>query len=215
MQTLRMRICELPAVWSRTFLCKLTLLIALLTGADSQNVSAQTAIRLDPSGDTEYSAPGFQDMVRVEVSKEADGFVVRMEMAATIPGNPPLPPPAVHEISWAWAFQLDPTTFPKGYPNAPGSTLPSEVYAYVGWDGTSFHGIVIDRRPLLNGEPATILTVPFSVLGATLELHVPSAVIGNLPSFRVTGLTIDWSGPIGTGGFHFVDQTSRPAVTWP
>jgi len=216
MQTLRTRICELPAVWSRTS-CILAALITILACVYSRNVSAQTAIRLDPSGDTKFSAPGFQDIIRSEVSKEGDGFVVRMEVAATIPASPPLPRPAVHEIWWTWAFQLDPTTWPAGYPSAPGSTLPSEVQAHVGWDGTSFHGIVIDRRPLLNGEPATILTVPFSVQGATLELHVPSAVIGNPSSFRWPTVTTDWSGPVGSGGFHFVDHGSPPgqAPTWP
>lgn len=214
MQTWRTGICELTAVWSRTLLCKLALLVALLTGMDSQNVLAQTAIRLDPSGDTKLGAPGFQDIVRSEISKEGDGFVVRMEVAATIPVNPPLPRPAVHEIWWVWAFQLDPATWPAGYPSAPGSTLPSEVHAHVGWDGTSFHGIVIDRRPLLNGGQATILTVPFSVQGATLELHIPSSVTGIPSTFGWASVTTDWSGPVGTDGYHFVDSTSPP-VNWP
>jgi len=177
----------------------------------------QTSVDLDPAGDTEFGAPGFQDIVRAEVSKEGDEFVLRMEMAATIPVNPPLPAPAVHEIWWMWAIDLDRTTTPAGYPCAPGCTLPSEIHACVRWDGSSFHGIVIDRRPLLNGGQATILTVPFSVQGATLELHVPSAVIGNPSSFRWPTVTTDWSGPVGSGGFHFVDHGSPPgqAPTWP
>lgn len=198
----------------KALLCKLALLIAVLTGADSQNVSAQTAMRLDPSGDTKFGAPGFQDIVRSEISKEGDEFVVRMEVAAPIPVNPPMPRPAVHEIWWIWAFQLDPNTWPPGYPSAPGSTLPSEVHAHVGWDGTEFHGIVIDRRPLLDGGQATILPVPFSVQAASLELHVPAAVIGNLSSFKWASVTSDWSGPVGTDGYHFVDSTSPP-VDWP
>ena len=217
MQARRTRICELPAAWSRTLLCKLALLIAILTGVGSQNVSAQTSVDLDPSGDTDFSAPGFQDIVRAEVSKEGDEFVLRMEMAATIPVNPPLPRPAEHEIWWMWAIDLDRTTQPAGYPCAPGCTLPSEIHACVRWDGSSFHGIVIDRRPLLSGGQAIIMTVPFSVHGATLELRVPSAVIGNPSSFRWPTVTTDWSGPVGTGGFHFVDHGSPPgqAPTWP
>jgi len=174
----------------------------------------QTSVDPDPAGDTEFSAPGFQDIIRSEVSKEGDEFVVRMEMAAPIPVNPPLPRPAVFEIWWVWALNLDLAAWPAGYPNAPGGTLPSEVMAHVGWDGTSFHGIVIDRRPLLNGGEATILTVPFSVQGATLELHIPSAVMGNPSSFKWACVTTDWSGPVGSGGFHFVDGTFQP-LFWP
>ena len=213
MQTLRTRICEPPAVWSRTSLCILAALIAVLTGVASQEVSAQTSVLTDPSGDTDFNAPGFQDIIRAEVTKESDGFVVRMEVAAAVPANPTLPRPGVSEIWWVWALQFDPTS-PQGYPIAPGETLPSEVHCHIGWNGTSFSAEVIDRRPLLNGGQPIIMTVPFSVQGSTLELHVPSAVVGNRSSFGWAALTWDWSGPVGTGGLHFVDLNTGHR-SWP
>ncbi len=214
MRIAQSQIHELPAVWSRPSTCLFALVIAILIGVYSQDVSAQTASYSDPSGDTDFKAPGYQDILRAEITKESDGFVVRMEVAAAVPANPPLSLPAQNEMWWLWAFDLDPATTPSGYPNAPGSTLPGEIHARIVWNGTSFSGEVIDRRPLLNGGEAIITPVAFSHQGSTLEVHVPSAVVGNPASFTWGVLTSDWSGPVGTGGYHFVDLIPG-RKTWP
>ena len=213
MKTGQSRTHELPAVWSRSSTFLFVVVIAILTAVNSQDVSAQTASYSDPSGDADFKAPGYQDIIRAEIAKESDGFVVRMEVAAAVPANPPLSPPARVEIHWVWAFNLDPAT-PRGYPIAPGLTLPGEVHARIAWNGTSFSGEVIDRRPLLSGGEAIITQALFNIEGSTLELHVPSAVVGNPTSFGWGVLTQDWSGPVGTVGYHFVDIIPG-RKTWP
>ena len=78
----------------------------------------------DPVGDALFNAPAFQDIVRVEMTKTAGGDLeLLMEMAGSVPVNPPLPPPGNSEIWWMWVFDLDPTTFPVGYPLPPKSTM--------------------------------------------------------------------------------------------
>ncbi len=124
--------------------------------AFSQLASDETSVVLDPAGDANFGAPAFQDIVRSEISKQGGSFVLLMEMSGSVPENPPLPPPGISEIWWAWAFNLDPTMSPQGYPFAPGVALPADFVVYVGWDGTEFKARAIDRRPLLTGEEASL-----------------------------------------------------------
>jgi hypothetical protein len=101
---------------------------------------------------------------------------------------------------------LDPTANPRGYPIAPGSSVNPEFIVYVSWDGAAFAGTAIDRRPLLTGGEAIITPVPFSVNGAVVEAVLASALIGDVPpSFVWHVRTMNWSGPIGSGGYHFAD----------
>jgi hypothetical protein len=166
----------------------------------------QTGIVIDPAGDVDHHAPAFQDIVRGEIQKKGGSFILRMEMAGPIPGNPPLPQPANRQISWAWSFDLDPTTTPKGYPFAPGDKVLSEFWVYVSWDGAEFRGYAIDRRPLLTGGNAIVTPVPFSIDGAIVEAVLASALIGNPSSFRWGVRAIDVSSHLGTGAINTVDS---------
>jgi len=180
--------------------------ITVVTIAVTRPASAQTSGVLDPVGDVDFRAPAFQDIVRGEIQKKSGSFVLRMEMAGPIPDHPPLPPPGTSEIWWTWAFDLDPTTSPKGYPFAPGYAAPAEFLVYVSWDGTEFRGYAIDRRPLLTGGNAIITHVPFSISGAIVEAVLASVLIDNTASFRWGTRTFDWSSShLGTQGFNAVD----------
>jgi hypothetical protein len=170
--------------------------------------SDQTSTILDPVGDTYLvNAPAFQDIVRAQVTKTADGdFHLLMEMAGNVPENPPLPPPGVREIWWQWGFDFDPNTFPAGYPY-PGPGLRAEFLAYVRWDGTDFAGILIDRRPLLTGGEALITSVPISIDGTIVEAVLASELLGDVPPSFVWGpATRDWSGPVGSNGSNSLDD---------
>ena len=162
----------------------------------------------DPVGDTKHNAPEFQDMVIGQMTKTASGdFELRMDMAGPVPAAPSLPPPATNQIWWFWAFDLDPTTNPKGYPVAPGASINPEFVVYVSWDGAAFAGTAIDRRPLLTGGEAIVTSVPFNINGTIVEATLASTLIGDVPaSFGWHLRTIDWSGPVGTGGYHFPDE---------
>src|SRR5687767_2560435 len=95
----------------------LSLALVVLASAVAQPVSAQTSTLLDPVGDARYNAPAFQDIVMGQMTKTESGdFELLMIMAGPVPAAPPLPRPGVREIWWIWAFDLDSTTIPEGYP---------------------------------------------------------------------------------------------------
>src|SRR6476620_1832761 len=98
-------------------------IVVVLTAGLPASAGTQTSIVADPAGDTGFHAPGFMDMVRVEVAKTGRTFEFRRILAEPIPSVPPLLPPSQDRISWAWGLDTDPTTFPKGDPVAPGVSL--------------------------------------------------------------------------------------------
>ena len=161
----------------------------------------------DPVGDTLFGAPAFQDMVFAQMTRTAGGdFALLMEMAGPVPAAPPLPLPATNQIWWFWGFDLDLTASPRGYPLPPGSAIVPEFIVYVSWDGAAFAGTAIDRRPLLSGGDAIITSVPFSIHGTSVEAVLDSTLIGDVPPSITWHLrTLDWSGPVGSGGYHFPD----------
>jgi len=160
----------------------------------------------DPVGDALFSAPAFQDVVFGRMTKTASGdFELLLELAGPVPVNPPMPTPARSEIWWAWAFDLDPTTFPEGYPFRAADGRRPEFMVYVSWDGNGFAGAAIDRRPLLTGGEAVITPVAFKISGTIVEAVLPSALIGDVPaSFHWAPVAFDWSGPVGSEGVQIV-----------
>jgi hypothetical protein len=181
---------------------------AVLTSALAQPVSTQTSTVFDPVGDAHFSAPAFQDVVLGQMTKTANGdFELLMEMAGPVPVAPPMPPPGNHEIWWVWGFDLDPTTFPAGYPYLKAYGV-FEFSVHVSWNGTQFAGTAIDRRPLLTGGTAVITPVTFSIDGTIVEAHLPYTLIGAVPtSFAWAAGTGAWSGPVGLSeGHHLVDD---------
>ena len=170
-------------------------------------MSDQTSTVSDPVGDAKFNAPAFQDVVFVQVTETASGaFELLMEVAGPVPVNPPLVPPGHSEISWVWNFDLDPTTFPAGYPYLKAAG-PAEFDVHVSWNGVEFAGTAVDRRPLLTGGEAVITPVIFSIDDRIVQADLPYALIGAVPtSFGWFAGTGAWSGPVGLSeGHHLVD----------
>lgn len=184
-------------------------------GVLAQPVSAQTSTVPDPVGDIlfPFNAP-FQDFVHGQLTKTASGdFELLMEMAALVPLAPPLPPQGRSEIWWFWIFDFDPITGPRGNPWQNAVGRPPEFIVYISWDGTTFAGNAIDRRPLLTGGEAVITPVTFSISGTIVEADLPAAVVGAVPaSFEWGAFTGNWSGPVGSEGFNFADYQEAVAV---
>jgi hypothetical protein len=176
---------------------------AVLPSAAALRVATQTITVLDPVGDANYNAPAFLDAVLVQMTKTPGGdFELLMAMAGPVPAAPPMPPPAQTQLTWVWHFDLDPTTFPQGYPyhQAEG---PAEFSVRVRWDGTAFTGEGVDRRPLLTGGEAVITPVIFSISGTIVQADLPYTLIGDVPaSFRWFAGTGCQSGPIGSSESH-------------
>jgi hypothetical protein len=169
----------------------------------------------DPVGDALYKAPAFMDIVRAELTEESGTFVFRMTVAAPIPNDPRVPPPANASIRWAFPIDSDPATFPEGDPfprNQPG---PAEFNTRVFWDGGAFTASLLDRRPLLAGGEAILTPLSFTVSGSEIRVAVPASLVG-ASSFRWGAVTVYAStAPGGNNGGHFVDTLQPFYSNWP
>jgi hypothetical protein len=180
-----------------------------------------TATVLDPLGDTARidgagSTPGFLDIASVSITKQGSGFGFSMTLAAPVPGRPVLPN-QVKEIWWMWALDTDPTTFPSGFPRAPGQAFPPEFAVVLSWDGTDFTAFVVDRRATLSGGEPVLTPIAFAVGGSTVTASLPSAVVDDPATFSFSALTRAWKGGSGTEGFTFTDYLGTPGTfhPWP
>jgi len=205
----------LPVVRAIAMGTLLVLVMAVPAAAGS------TTTVLDPVGDTALisgpgSTPAFLDMVSVTVTKLGGRFEFSMAVAAPIPAQPVLPP-KVKETWWMWALDTDPTSFPFGFPRAPGQSFPPEFAVAVSWNGTQFTAFVMDRRPTLSGGESLITPIPFEVRDTRVTAFVDTATIQDPPSFRFSALTRAWKGEPGTEGFVFTDYSGTPGTfhPWP
>ena len=194
-------------------------LIAVLVAVPAAGGTTTTV--LDPLGDTARidgpgSTPAFLDIASVSVTRQAGRFEFSMTVAAAVPRQPVLPN-QVKEIWWMWALDTDPTTFPSGFPRAPGQAFPPEFAVAVSWDGTDFTGFLVDRRPTLSGGEPLLTPVAFAVRGTTVTTSLDVAVVEDLATFRFSALTRAWKGGSGTEGFTFTDYLGTPGTfhPWP
>lgn len=201
------------ALAAASLVIALGLLLATTMGASpvwSNSVAPPASVQVstvsDPVGDAARNAAAFQDIVFGQMTKTASGdFELHMEMAGPLPAAPQ-PLHGVNEMWWYWSFDLDPSTFPEGYPLPPGHSAYPEVIVYVSWDGVTFKGTTVDRRPLLSGGEAIITPVPFSIDGAVVEAVLASTLIGDVPPTFHWGLRMkELSGAVGSAGLTNVD----------
>jgi hypothetical protein len=170
--------------------------------------AAVAAPLTDPTGDANYDATGFVDIVSAQATKSGQTFRFQMSLAAPIPAIPPTPP-ATNQIHWGWPLDTDPTTFPAGYPYpaGPGQGRPAEFGITVVWDGSSFSASLTDRRPLLQGGETIITQLTFTISGADVVAYVPANLLDDPSNFSWGAVTVYWSSPPGaTAGVHFVDS---------
>jgi hypothetical protein len=179
--------------------------------AFSSPATLTSAAVTDPEGDARASngnglrGEAYQDIVNATVSKTGGSFVFSMGVRAPLPASPVLHPGTVLQ-EWSWNINTAPT-FPKGFPFAPGIAAPLEFSVLVLWDGTNFTASVIDRRPLLVGGEATIVSVPFAITGAQLDVSVDGPLLGNPASFLWIARTNDWPTHLGTNSVQTLDRS--------
>jgi hypothetical protein len=177
----------------------LAALVAL--SASGQALAASTWT--DPAGDALFHAPAYADIIGGLVEVDGGTFEFTMTVAAPIPATPKLTAPGVEALRWAVSFDLDPTTFPAGWPAAPGDPRsaqapPAEGFAAVVWDGSAFSATWFDRRPLLSGGEVTATPVPFEIEGNEVHIWLDASLLGNPSSFRVGFVTAAVTTKLGT-----------------
>ena len=171
-------------------------------------VSAVTTALADPAGDALFRAPAFMDIIAAELSYDGENYVFRMTVAGDVPEDPAVPPPAKASIRWAFSFDSDPTTFPKGNPLPLHQAGPAEFFCFVEWDGSAFSANFVDRRPMLSGAAPIVTPVLFTISGSDVRVSVPSGLIGS-STFRWRAVTIYASAKMGANdGYNFVDMTA-------
>ena len=153
-----------------------SLLCALLVSLAGSTARAQTAAVIDPQGDAFYSvgheAPAFLDILAASFTI-SDTLTFTVDVAGSLDA---LPNPSGSGGVFAWHFPLntDNSTDPPGFPLPPGQTASAEFFADALWDGTTFSGVFVDRRPALTGGSALQYSIPVSVSGSRIILTVPA-----------------------------------------
>ena len=173
----------------------------------------------DPEGDASASqgsglgGEAYQDIVSAEVDADGGTFVFRMDVAASVPAAPVLPP-GITVQEWSWNLNTDPA-LPRGFPFSTGSAAPPEFMVVVLWDGSAFSGTLIDRRPLLSGGTAVTTSLPVEIDGATISAAVDADLLDDPSSFAWIARTNDWP-HLGSSSVQTLDRAPDGAPAfWP
>src|SRR2546423_9392172 len=154
------------------------LLCALLVSLAALTARAQTATFIAPQGDAFYTngheAPAFLDIIAASFTI-SNTLTLTVDVAGSLDALPN-PPGSPGVFDWHFALNTDDSTYPPALPLPPGHFAPAEFYVCALWDGTSFIGLLIDRRPALTGQPALQYSIPVSVSGSRIILTVPAAL---------------------------------------
>ena len=105
------------------------LLAPLSSTRSTASSVASTSTVTDPAGDAVITGKGtvvfaYQDIVKASVTSRDGTFVFKMELAAAIPQNPPLPNGA-KLLMWRFGLRTDRTTCASGFPYPPGASTTS------------------------------------------------------------------------------------------
>ena len=178
--------------------------------------ASRSSVILDPAGDARRGTAPYQDIVRGEVTNQANQFIFRMELAAPLPASPPPVAGAQGGSFWEVAgIDLDPDTFPRGYPFNQNQAFDLELLVVFVSDGTRYFAELWDRRPLLEGKEAVITPLDWRIDGNAIEIVAGAELLGDPPSFmwRDATLVLDSHLP---GGHQVLDAGADDIlVPWP
>lgn len=192
--------------------------MALLAAPEAKS---QTSGVVDFEGDAFFldnlnepqRAPDYLDLTSGEVTLKDGFFIFHLTVAGQVPDEPYVARAGGGLIDWHWIIDIDPTTFPTGFPVPPGIPVPGECLVHISWDGTEFNAIFIDRRPSLEGQDPIVTDVMFNRAGDELSASVPESLLGeDLESFEWFEVADVFPGGYGSWSFTVADR-SRVA-TW-
>jgi hypothetical protein len=199
----------------RIFATALGLLSAtsLFTACDGpvvvgRSVALGTCVGIsDPAGDVGNQVPGWEDIVAGQVCL-ADGiYAFTWTMAASIPAQIELPSSGPKFANWLFHLDTDPSTAPAGSPVGQNQPLAPEFMVAVTGDESGLAGTLYDRRPLLLGQPWIVTAIDFSVADNQIVATVPSALLGDPPTFNFAEHTVNWTSHFPSDAGHIVDVT--------
>jgi len=177
------------------------------TGDIGFGVDPKTGFTMHTWGDnTPIVQAGYFDMTSVSLSQKGKAYTFGMELAAALPKEGSPLPGGIHLAEWA--MWIDPS--PYNYFTNPVAPLFLIALRY---DGSSYAAFVMDY-----GTRATT-SIPFSVDGSKLQLQFSAASIGNLALQWWSPMVREWTGPLGTSGYWFVDAVVSESglidIPWP
>ena len=165
-------------------------------------------------GNGDGARNSYQDIVHAAITQSGGLFVFGLTVAAERPEGAPLRGGRTME-HWSWLLDTNLQTFPAGYPLAGGLASDSEFIVEVAWDGTLLTGDVIDRRPLVVGEEATVTPILFTVSGRNIVGIVDASLIGSPATFVWSAATEECTSHMGTGSMFDIDRTASAVFSVP
>ena len=171
---------------------------------DQPSIAFDTATTLtsavtDPVGDVKNKAPTWLDLTAASITQEGGRFGFEWDMAAGVPADPtrdPAVPTHSDHICIGTGLETDPTTAPIGYPFSKNEANFAEFYVALCWNptgsfglGTGFAGLLIDRRPLLNAQPALVSPIEFDIDGKHVTVSLRVADLGDPSTFAWVAFT--------------------------
>jgi hypothetical protein len=188
------------------FAVGLLLGVAPLTGCDDRSTptsehplfsastgSGQSSVVQDAVGDVKNKAAVWLDIVSASISSQGGRFLFAWDVAAPIPADPasdPAIPAHSDHVCLGDGIEADPTTTPVGYPFGKNEANFAEFYVALCWTptgsfglGVGFNGLLIDRRPLLNGGQAVVAPLAFSLEGTRVTVTANVGALGDPTTF--------------------------------
>jgi hypothetical protein len=207
---------------SRSVPLCLAWMAAVVLAASSVLAGALTSTATDPEGDLTLfpscdplGCQAYQDIIRVETTKRGGVFVLSMQVAAPIPESPSLQE-GVKQITWDWALDTDPDTFPAGFPLPPSNSLDHEFIVWVVWDGHRFAAQLVDRRPLLTGGDVILTSVPFKIKNTEITVILDETLIDDPPAFDWRSGTTIYCAVTEQGNWSLIGVDGvGPSLPWP
>jgi len=173
------------------------------------DAASLTSVVTDPVGDAGWNensgpgslkkAPAWLDLASASVALQGSRFLFAWDLAAPVPSDPAadsaIPAHSDH-VCIGRGLDTDPATAPVGYPNTQNESDPVEFYVALCWNptgsfglGTGFVGLLMDRRPLLAGDPAVVTQVDFHIDGQQVVIAVDAAALGEPATFAWVAFT--------------------------
>ena len=148
---------------------------------------------------TPVAQAGFLDMVLTSLSQKGKTYTFGMELAAALPKEGAALPDGFKMVEWA--MWIDPSPY-----NYLVNPVPPLYLIALRYDGSSYSAFILDYGTMVNTP------VAFAVDGSKLQIQFTAASIGNLAFEWWSPLVREWTGPVGTSGYWFVDAVNLPLV---